>query len=418
MEFLFKHIVRQPIKSLLLIVILVAFSISSAWFLRAINSVENEIIAFIENSEIIAEVQIEDPFADTMAPAGASPTNSFISRFVLNYVTRSDFALSLDSVYVLAGWGWANIVPAGPYGKFSHDNLLEIWEGIDGGEATMENLDWFIGVNCYDTFKQISFESPFAALMGQIPEFRYYEGQALDIPHVIVHEDLLLKRGISLGDVAHLSHVMRNLEHFDHKVQVIGAYSGYAENGSFQRRRPLVIMPISVLERLLGDVLTYTNIRLTVPAARLTELYEFEEASRVTLRSRNTVFRDMPTQVPLVLRIFDEDFRNTLSTLEQNLELMRMVFPIALAITAIIAFGVALLLTLQSAKNAAVMRVLGNSASRVRYTLIMEKAIIAILIVWVGAFAWIFTLMTILGAVAGAIVATNRPPLDLLQIRE
>ena len=417
MEFIFKHIVRQPIKSLLLLVILVAFSISSAWFLRAINSVENEIITFIENAEIIAEVQRADPFGLVRGPYGSSPMDNFMTKFTHDFLTRSDFVQSLDSVYVLGAFAWFNIVPAGSDGQFSHDNLLEMWEGVSGNEATMENIDWFVAPNCFDTFKQISSESPAAALLGQ-PSFWYYEGQLLDIPHVIVHEDLLLKRGISLGDVAYLSHVMRNIEHFEYRVQVIGAYSGFVEIGTSLLRRPLVIVPLSVLERLRGGDISYMTIRLTVPATRLEELYDFEYASGMTLRSRNIVNLGAPITVPMILRIFDEDFRNTLSTLEQNLELMRMVFPIALVITAVISFGVALLLTLQSAKNAAIMRVLGNSASRVRYTLIMEKAIIAILVVWVGAFAWIFTLMTILGAVAGAIIATNRPPLDLLQIRE
>ena len=416
MEFVFKHIVRQPIKSLLLLVILAAFSLSSVLFARAITSAEQDIVLFHENTEIVAEIRLENPALTVGDPERGGPgMHNIISRSVVQLVRRTEFYQSLDFVYTAAGFLWTNIVRAGADGEFVHEYLKEIWENFEGD--MIDYMDSYLAVNCFDTFMQLSIAHPAAAALGGSPNFWFYEGEKLDVTPVIVSEDILLRRGISLGDVAYLSHNMRNLEHFEHKVQVIGAYTGSVEAGMpVPLPRGIVIIPLDVWERLRGTEITYSTVRITVSAARLDELYAFESQIRPTLLQNR--LDAIPQIVPMTLRIFDEEFRSAATTLEQNVQLMRIILPIALTITAIIAFGVALLLTLQSAKNAAIMRVLGNSASRVRYTLIMEKAIIAILIVWVGAFAWIFTLMTILGAVAGAIIATNRPPLDLLQIRE
>ena len=121
--------------------------------------------------------------------------------------------------------------------------------------------------------------------------------------------------------------------------------------------------------------------------------------------------------------------------MEQNLSLLKLLYPIAIALSAIIGFGLSLLLMLQGAKVAAIMRVLGTTRAKSRATLCTEQAVVCLFGLVLGlavlaAMGWGFGFVSSLGlaavylagaatgSVAGAVVVTNRPPLELLQVKE
>ena len=139
--------------------------------------------------------------------------------------------------------------------------------------------------------------------------------------------------------------------------------------------------------------------------------------------------------VPLELVLHDDQLRNAVIPLEQNLSLLRILYPIAIAVAALLSVGLALLIMLQNAKNAAIMRVLGRQKSLSQLILIGEQVFVCTLGVVLGLLALlavnvsIFDLTPLLlallyftgvgvGSIIGAVIINAKTPLELLQTRE
>jgi hypothetical protein len=139
--------------------------------------------------------------------------------------------------------------------------------------------------------------------------------------------------------------------------------------------------------------------------------------------------------VPLGLFLDDEELRMVVIPMEQNLSLLSLLYPVTIVLSVIIGLGLSLLLMLQNAKVAAIQRVLGTSKIKARTTLCGEQMFIclfglAVGLVMLAILGWGFGFASSLGLaglylagavagmVAGAVVVTDRPPLELLQVRE
>jgi len=135
--------------------------------------------------------------------------------------------------------------------------------------------------------------------------------------------------------------------------------------------------------------------------------------------------------IDLVMHLNDDDLRLVIGPLEQNLLLLQLLYPVALIVVTILAAGLAVLILLQSAKGAAIMRSLGAKKHQVRLASCAEFLFVSIL----GAtLAIIFMLLlgitielapialyllgALTGSVTGSILTTNRPVLELLQVKE
>jgi ABC-type antimicrobial peptide transport system permease subunit len=122
----------------------------------------------------------------------------------------------------------------------------------------------------------------------------------------------------------------------------------------------------------------------------------------------------------------------------ENLQLMAVLYPVTLVVSVLISMGVALLMVLQGAREAAIMRVLGMGRLRARVLLSSEQFLLSLLGIMAGLAALVFAdrevflqltnayvfcaalyfAGSILGATFGAISVTNRMPLGLLQVKE
>jgi len=139
--------------------------------------------------------------------------------------------------------------------------------------------------------------------------------------------------------------------------------------------------------------------------------------------------------VPLRLVLDDEELRMVVIPMEQNLSLLRLLYPVAIALSAIIGLGLSMLLMQQNAKVAAIMRVLGTTITKARTTLCSEQLVVTLVGIAIGMtilallgwgfgfasslfLAAVYLVGTAIGTVIGATVITNRPPLNLLQVKE
>ena len=136
--------------------------------------------------------------------------------------------------------------------------------------------------------------------------------------------------------------------------------------------------------------------------------------------------------------IWDEELRIVVSQLEKNLSILKVLYPVVMAVSALIAAGMCFLLLLQKTREAAILRVLGTTRIAVRMALIVESFCLSLIGVVIGlglaALLWISSgtvpmgaLLTsaelylagaLVGLVGGAILVTNKQPLELLQVKE
>jgi len=136
--------------------------------------------------------------------------------------------------------------------------------------------------------------------------------------------------------------------------------------------------------------------------------------------------------------VWDEQLRIVVSQLEENLSILKVLYPVVMVVSALIAAGLCFLLLLQKSREAAILRVLGTTRTAVRLVLIAEPFCLSILGVIVGlglsVLLWISSglvpvgsLLTsaglylagaLVGLVGGAIVITQKKPLELLQVKE
>jgi len=133
------------------------------------------------------------------------------------------------------------------------------------------------------------------------------------------------------------------------------------------------------------------------------------------------------------LIINDAELRLVIMPLESNLNLLRLLYPMVLALSFVLSLGLCLMIMLQNAKNAAIMRVLGMPKAKTRLNLFMELVAVCFIGLLIGFAAVLIMGVTlpealllaavylggaIIGTAVGVIVVSQRTPLDLLQVRE
>jgi len=188
-------------------------------------------------------------------------------------------------------------------------------------------------------------------------------------------------------------------------------------------------MPIEALRHIVGDELRYIGVQFEIDP-----MYN-REMERVRDELVDIVETSGAGEVPLRLLLDDEELRMVVIPMEQNLSLLRLLYPVAIVLSVTIGLGLSMLFMLQNAKIASIMRVLGTTKIKSRATLCSEQVAIclvglalglAILSVlgWGFGFtsslllAGVYLVGAVIGTASGAIIVTNRAPLELLQVRE
>jgi len=131
--------------------------------------------------------------------------------------------------------------------------------------------------------------------------------------------------------------------------------------------------------------------------------------------------------------LFDAEFRMVIVPLEENLHLLRILYPVAQVMSFVLALGLSLLLMLQNAKVVAILRVLGQARYKTRFNLGMEQLLVCLAGVAVGFIGVMFMGIglgtagllvgiylggALLGTLVGVLVISYKTPLELLQVRE
>ena len=186
-------------------------------------------------------------------------------------------------------------------------------------------------------------------------------------------------------------------------------------------------MPLALMKALYQNNLYYSVAEFSLDPALNRNLDAFRTSAEQILEN------DTKSLLSLNLVIWDEELRMVVQPMEQNLTLMRVLYPIAQAVALLAAGAVALLLLLQEAKTAAMLRILGIPTRTVQRMLGLELLTVGLagisvgVLIAVGLGKWstqlplcaaIYMLGLALGTITGCIVITRRKPLELLQVKE
>jgi hypothetical protein len=437
-RFITRHIFRSPLKTTLIAVVAFFFVASLGWLSYTINFTEQEIEYLWDNTivqaEIIRSPNDERMFTGFMSFMAQAP----ISREVLDQILVSGY---VEDVYLEALWMFGFLRCEADFASFEPPDDLPVWAytdlvfGVSGlagfiNENTRTPMDDALGILGEDI--EVHLAPDFS------PDDFVFAGTHLPVP-VLVRPDFLVQHGYNIGDNLILSGL-------NTAVQIIGIYE-HGLNRAVNRfgdHRNVIIMPLQALEhharmfwfanpRAWGlSGLTYMTVDINMNPERnrdLDGIHDFMGLSPV----RNTL--GAMGEMPLELIIHDQELRNVIEPMEQNLTLLRLFYPIAVGVAAILSVGLSLLLMLQNAKNAAIMRVLGKGKFKSQLTLCGEQMLVCLvgvvlsltflLLIGVDVFertplvlAGIYFAGAVIGSAIGAFLISAKAPIELLQARQ
>ncbi|MCL2187690.1 MAG: hypothetical protein FWC16_01470 [Defluviitaleaceae bacterium] len=405
-----RHILRTPQKTIPSLLLAALFVFALGWRYDTILSTEAE-VEYLWNTTIIHGQIIEDPEMDVVAQTG---WNAVITPQVWDTMEATGF---IKDAYL------ENLTTDGATTFFGVSNI--------GGFITRNTktpIDEQLGVFCDDIYIRFLHDftmADFDAAGGAMP--------------------VLLRAGM-LDEALIPDPTDEPLAIMGAGSQLIGIFYGGLRRGvnQFGEDNAVVVIPYEDLVYMasgefpfagFGSTFTYypllLSARFTIDPARNRDLAQLREETRLMLQA-NAAGRI--GNVPLVLILEDAVIDTVIIPLEQNLTLLRVLFPIAVAAAFLLGLGLSLLTLLQNAKNAAIMRILGKAKSATRFVLCIEQLLVCTLGVVIGlsalpaggvvpgiiplGLAGVYLLGAIIGTIAGAYVISAKAPLELLQVRE
>lgn len=251
---------------------------------------------------------------------------------------------------------------------------------------------------------------------------------------VVLPTGMMEQLEISLGDPFYLFYVQTQLRGSSMTAVpcVAAGVSAAGQEGSVYPLAPQYALEVfaSHIDR---QMLTYDEVRLTVAPDKNQQLAEVCRRLDALLKDRQS-----GPGVWLEMAVWDEELRLVVEPMEKSFCLLRTLYPIAVGVSALISTGLALLLTMQRAKDAAVMRVLGASKAQIWRTLCAEQLCLCSAGLAAGFLlspvvargmagqllpqllvcAALYAIGALAGVSAAALFMLRHRPLVLLQVRE
>jgi hypothetical protein len=348
----------------------------------------------------------------------------------------------VTDVYLEAAHDWAVVVPAAEDG-----GLPANWYEIAGLDLSLETMmftelaDPLLATTCMEHFRKLNSIRYLHDIPGVVRRFSdftfvqnfYYEiGLEFEngerVP-VVLSEYLAEIRGLGLGDEAYIAVTIGATRVWEFYPAVVVGF--HNRNILTNRLRDSAIIPHSALTQMKGEHKGYIVVEFNIDPAWNREIDTVREELTYILRQMNAAFG----RIRLGVTLRDGELRTMVGTVDQTLGLLRLLYPAAVGLSGAIAIGLSALIMLQNAKNAAIKRVLGGTKIKTQTVfcaeiLFLNLAGLIIGLIVVVILGWNFGLLhaialaalyfagTVIGAVAGAVLITNRPPLDLLQVKE
>ncbi|MCL2619974.1 MAG: ABC transporter permease [Defluviitaleaceae bacterium] len=425
-DWIFRHIRRNVVKSALGLAVAFMFIIVIGWLQEAGVRNQNEIDRLNDTTIVTGSIGPNEP-GQIMAGA----TQNSIRLRTVEMLAEHEHLLS--HIYTETDFTRAFFVHS-PSGEAMPENWEEL-SGIDttlGIRGNLDRLEVLRGFNRFEDFIErntdfwgnaIQFD--FGAEFSETDFLGYQSGGRIP---VILPQGTLEASGLAIGDYVNIGFFTLNILSLETALgQVIGTHNGHILPDA---NSSAILMPVASLEYVLGGFISYSVLTFNVDTAHNPQISQVRETLEVIPASFGGL-----NNLTMQLFLGDEDLRNTTTAVGQTILLLDLMYPVALAISATIAIGLSMLLMLQSSKNAATMRVMGDDKAKARGVLMMELVFVCVAGLMVGflgllLLGWGFGISEILavagvylggaliGAIIGSITITKKPPLELLQVKE
>ena len=400
-KYIYRHIARAEIRSGLSMGVMLFFAVALGNLHNNIRNTKAEISRLYSESLIAVEVRSE-------ALGGRRFLGDVIPPALVHDLQTLGF---INEVY-LEGTAMAYIVPAGrPLISGDGPGGSDILVGVENLLYLTEEPEGFLSRS--DGFNM---EVEFAPGYDNSNFLLFWD---VTIPMVLSHE-LAQQHGLGLGDSVYISYyrpiLFRSGEWLRVPARIIGIHNG---DGLPNILREAAVIPLAALQSMFGDFTGYYTFKFTIDPSLNQELANIAEELQ-----RQAGWPRYPWRDPLVADIWDQELRFGVASLEQNLLLLELLYPIAVIISVVIGTSLSILTMLQNTKNAAILRVLGTSKHKTRLIIGFGQIIIyaggALTGILITGSIAVFPVLAgaAVGSVVGVILVTSKAPMELLQVRE
>jgi len=454
-RYLFRSVTRATLKSFL--VILVAFSIflTLGWLQETIDRNEQEITRLFETTYVFGQILPGDAYTVVRQQMGSG----YIRHFLADMITIIADDLVAD-VYYEAAMPWAFITDldialatgqqidaeATTLDDVLNEMISETFN-VDGLRFLMEyHTEWLhqiTAVSCIDLFIDrntpttgildvemagLSLEVEFAPGLDETA-FVYTDPLVRAPIPVILSEEMMIQNDFAFGDLIAINFYDLNYEH-PHwerlEGEIIGMYQSHIP------MQETIFLPFSAWNRVmrLRGELYLTKLEFLVDPMLNRIADTVPQNARVILES---VVRNVTPG--LILDMHEAQLRFVVQTMEENVSLLWLLYPVVIIVSLLIAGAAAFFLTLQNAKNIAMMRIFGITQRKASLIVWFEQIILCLIGLTIGlallsVLGWGFGFIELLqiaglylgsvivGSVVGIIIIVRQAPLELLQVRE
>ena len=432
-----RHIIRQPVKTALGIVIAMFFILALSWIQEAISRGHSEVDRLFDSTIVYVDVRPSDRQSSIIGPSMSRIAPGFhvgapITARLVDNARNLSF---VENVYTESAHARAFVLP-----ETADGNLPDNWAEIIGYDLTLtidsnlHTLDFLYAFNDFDKFvfeHSRGFDDRFIDDI-YVEFYHGFDGGlfALDAVNdavpIVVYAGTMQARGLRLGDTATLVYTrgMLSGDMPTTQVFVVGVHNGRINR---ELLTEATLLPTAYLDRMLGHMGAYVTFNFTINP-------DYN-------RDIDAVYTQLAAMIPgggfqqLTLFFLDEELRNAVVAMEQSVLVLELLYPIAVALCIAIGAALAMLLLMQSNKNAAILRVLGSSNIKTQTILCVEQLVVCVIGVAAGTaivlsvgmgfgttaglqLAGLYLTGSVAGLVAGAVKATSKAPIDLLQVRE
>jgi len=425
---------RATVKSILVILVALAIFLTQGWLQETINRNEIEINRLYETRTVSGQILLENSFHMTEYRAG-----NVIRRRTIDDIIATDIMIE---IYFEATAPWTFVTNPDVdlvilneiLDEFAGDgNDFDSWQHSDFLDEliAIEQLAPFINRHAFTPTTQvpgasvisIDIEIEFASGFDQ--DSFVYTDENLETPvPIILSERIMMRNGFELGDTVSIGYDLnqRPASWQQMPAVIIGMH----------QHEPMIqdiLLPLSAWEFAQGDNIGFRTLEFTIDPRLNSELPAIQESIEEIIRRFGAGFE------PLMLDLLDEEIRFVVQTLELNVSLLRLLYPVVVVVSMMIAIALSFFLTLQNTKNVAVMRIFGATRKKVGLLLWIEQIILClsglilglcflIALGWGGSvlellgIAGLYLLSVMIGSAFGIFIIIRHAPLELLQVKE
>lgn len=416
-RYVLRQIRRGPLKSALSLILALGFVVALGWMDLSAERSQAQADRLYETTVVEAEIAQRNPSVSVGTP-------NIINPSTVDAILESGLAQDAYLESRLDHWSIAPLTEADGEMGYDESRMIQnvTYWGLNQAKGFCER---------YGT--EITYASGWDEGIFQ-EEWSTDTVEKKRIP-VVLSTNMLTQLGLELEDEVGIYAECDQTKNGNGGF-AIGAYlvvGQYTSQASLEGEPVLVgLSAMLVSEERMDLEPAYSTAEFVLDPGKNRELLARQEELKALVANPYAGLLD------LTLVLWDEELTQVVGPLEQNVRLMRVLYPVTAALSVLIAIGVSVLLLFQSAKEMAALRAMGCTRRRVGAMFSCQQGLLCLLGILLGLAvlaalrggmegvckgrtllcAGLYFLGTMLGAVAASVGLTRRKPMELLQIKE